>query len=539
MTRLAGFAGLAPAGFRAGAHALLLGVSTVSPLSPLQAIAPLDVALEISLGLAAGALITAVVRYRRATFVTVGVLTSAFAARMATGYLANLLFMVLFLAALALLLADRRRGTLLLGTAMLIAAGLAHLPFLAFGDAVLVGALVIGRLVLARDRAIRRLDERRVLVAVAGSGLALGALLVIGRISIGGSGVLHSGDAILRAVGLGSLLHAEFTQRFPGAVAAAGLFAVVPLAVWGAWFARRRVLRDTRLPALVLGSWVAATITGVGIGLSTGWIPPGRVLGVALWLPILAGLGVLGIGTSLARHRGARLVVASVLLLGLLVAPFRSVIHSNVTASPGEIGAVTAAGRFASSMPKGTPLVYLVHLSRQNSAFDASRLENLARMGLPADRMDDVVLYVGSPGGLAARRAGLDGNAIHNMVARMYARRASAALGRPHVVFLLRPFDERDWSHGPLVGRSIGFGARVVTSPPAVSGPRPAVSLGTISPVGRLVFSTVFLLVFFLVGLPLLRWGSGRIDAAQIALAPAVGAGVVTLAGVVVVAILH
>src|SRR3954464_3053866 len=136
MTRLAGYAGLAPAGFRAGAHALLLGASTLSPLSPLQAIAPLDVALEISLGLAAGALVTTMMGYRRATFVVVGVLTSAFAARMATGYLANLLFMVLFLAALVLLLADRRRGTLALATALLAAAGLAHLPFLAFGVAV-------------------------------------------------------------------------------------------------------------------------------------------------------------------------------------------------------------------------------------------------------------------------------------------------------------------------------------------------------------------------------------------------------------------
>ena len=539
MTRLAGGAGLGPAGFRAGAHALLLGASSTSGLSPLQAIAPLDVALEISLGLAAAAVVTVVLGFRRATFITVGVLTSAFAARMATGYLANLLFMVLFLAALALLMGDRRRGTLVLGTAMLVAAGLAHAPFLAFGDAVLVGAVVLGRLLPARDRAVRRLDERRVLVAVGASGLVLGGLLAAGRISIGGTNVLHSGDAIMRAVGLQDLLHAEFSQRFPGAVAAAGLVAVVPLAAWGAWFARRRVTHETRLPGLVLASWAASTVAGVGVGLATGWIPPGRVLGVAVWLPILAAVGVLGVASSLSRHRAARLAVAAVLVLGLLVAPFRSVIHSNVTASPDEIGAVSAAGRYASSLPPGTPLVYLVNLGRRSPAFDASRLENLARMGLPADRMDDVFLYVGSPSAVAAGRPGLDSDAIHNLVARLYARRAEAALARPHAVLLLRPFDERDWSLDPSAGRSIGSGVRVIASPPVGATPVTAVALGTISPAGRLVLSVVFLLAFCLVGLPLVRWGTGRFDSAVLALGPAVGAGAVTLFVAAAVAALH
>jgi hypothetical protein len=53
------------------------------------------------------------------------------------------------------------------------------------------------------------------------------------------------------------------------------------------------------------------------------------------------------------------------------------------------------------------------------------------------------------------------------------------------------------------------------------------------------VSSFAFLLVFFLVGLPLVRWATGRFRPAAIALAPAVGAGIVTLAAVVLITVLH
>src|SRR5438552_1672420 len=57
MSRLAGSAGLAASGFRAGSHALLFGVSSSSGADLLRTIGPLVVALEVALGLAAGALV--------------------------------------------------------------------------------------------------------------------------------------------------------------------------------------------------------------------------------------------------------------------------------------------------------------------------------------------------------------------------------------------------------------------------------------------------------------------------------------------------
>src|SRR6267143_1228713 len=66
MCRLAGHAGLAASGFRAGSHALLFGVSSVSGVDLLRSIGPLDVALEIALGLAAAALVCTTIGFTRA-----------------------------------------------------------------------------------------------------------------------------------------------------------------------------------------------------------------------------------------------------------------------------------------------------------------------------------------------------------------------------------------------------------------------------------------------------------------------------------------
>ena len=65
MSRLAGQVGLAVSGFRAGSHGLLLGVSSVSGVDLLRAIGPLDVALEIALGLAAAALVCVTIGFSR------------------------------------------------------------------------------------------------------------------------------------------------------------------------------------------------------------------------------------------------------------------------------------------------------------------------------------------------------------------------------------------------------------------------------------------------------------------------------------------
>src|SRR5207244_12761383 len=130
----------------------------------------------------------------------------------------------------------------------------------------------------------------------------------------------------------------------------------------------------------------------------------------------------------------------TVLTLVMLIAPCRSLLGSNVTASPGEISAVRAAAHFASTLPPHTPLVYLVDVGGSNPAFEASRFENVSRMALPAWRMADVHLFLGTPAGSAVDRPLLTGDPVHDWLARLYARRAASALRGPPAVFLLRPF---------------------------------------------------------------------------------------------------
>jgi hypothetical protein len=180
--------------------------------------------------------------------------------------------------------------------------------------------------------------------------------------------------------------------------------------------------------------------------------------------------------------------------------------------------------------------VYLVQLEGSNPAFQASRFENVTRMGLPADRVDDVYLFVGAPEGLAQRQPSLDGDAVHDAVARLYASRAAAALSRPHAVFLLAPLDGPDWSRAYGQGTWIAKGTRVLSSP-IRHGAGDAPLLQRISPLDRLGYALLFLLGFFLVGLVAVRRLFRSMDPAALALAPAIGAGVITLVCVAVLAI--
>jgi hypothetical protein len=531
MTRLAAHSELAVSGFRAGSHALLFDVSSVSGVDLLRSIGPLDVALEVALGLAAGALVCATMGFTRARFIVVGIVTSAYAARMATGYLGNLLFMALLLAALVALFTDRRRASLVLAACLLLAAGLAHGAFFGFAMAVFGGAFVL-RLFVGRGSSppvTRGVDLRRLVAVCAGSVAVLGGLVVTHRLTVGGSHVFHSGDAILRTLGDRQLLRDQYAQRFPGAVQAAGLYATVPLAVWGMWFARKRGSGSPLVTSVAVAG-ILATVGGIAAALATGWFPAGRVLGVAVWLPILASIGIFGIASALTSRPGfIRVAIGAVLTLVLLVAPFRSLLGSNVAASPMEISTVRAAGHFAATLPPHTPLVFLIDVHGSNPAFEASRFENVTRMALPPERMADVRLFLGSPAELASGQPSLDGDPVHDALAQLYAKRVAPALLRPHAVFLLQPFGPHVWKT-TTTGRLIAPGARVLEAPLRHGNATAIPALGDVSPLGRLGLAIAFILLLGLVGLGWTRAllpGVGSV--LGVALAPAVGAGALVL----------
>src|SRR5687768_10656377 len=87
-TRLAGRVGLSVTDFRPGVHAVLLLISGGTGLSALQAAGALAVSLAVSAGLAAGAFAERGLGRDPLRTAAIGLVTGAYTARLASGYLA-------------------------------------------------------------------------------------------------------------------------------------------------------------------------------------------------------------------------------------------------------------------------------------------------------------------------------------------------------------------------------------------------------------------------------------------------------------------
>ncbi|MGH2527542.1 MAG: hypothetical protein ACRDG2_12425, partial [Actinomycetota bacterium] len=122
--RLAGEDGLSVVGARPGIPALTLVLQGALGRSVVEATSALEVALGVSIGLAA----TALIRTRGRVAFLAGLLAGTFAVHLAAGYLANLAMAAAFLAA-AVAFADGTRRAAYLAAGILAAGGLAHPPF--------------------------------------------------------------------------------------------------------------------------------------------------------------------------------------------------------------------------------------------------------------------------------------------------------------------------------------------------------------------------------------------------------------------------
>ncbi|MGH2589201.1 MAG: hypothetical protein ACRDGW_00215, partial [Actinomycetota bacterium] len=145
--RLAGEEGLSAVGHRPGVPALSLILQGVLGRSVVEVTAALEVALGVSVGLAASALVRS--RTSRTGWLLAGLLAGTFAVHLAAGYLANLLTAAAFLTAAAALATGTRRGAWV-AAGLLAAGGMAHPLFFLLGGAIL---LLAGALAWRDDRA--------------------------------------------------------------------------------------------------------------------------------------------------------------------------------------------------------------------------------------------------------------------------------------------------------------------------------------------------------------------------------------------------
>ena len=540
-SRLAGHDHLGAVGVRAGLPALALVLAGSLRVSLVVVLAGLGAALGAATGLAAAALVRTgasdlELEPGPRVPVLAGLLAGAFAVHLADGYFANLAFAVVFLGALALLGTGTRRGQF--GAAGLLAAGaLAHPPFFLAGAAILILAAL--PTILWRPPGTRVRDTEG--AGVVGATLAAGLIGAAGLSSLLLESIPYrpdtSKDAFLRRLGFGADLRSDYVDRLVRHLARYWLPISVPLGAAGALTSGGFLGRSLR-------AWGVVMVAGVVGSLATGLAPADRFLAFGYVLPIGSALGLAWLWRRL-RRSGTRasalgVVLSAALIVVMLGGAAVTWLRARPFLSPAELRAAGAATRAVQSVPRGTPLVFVVDNRRPTLSFLAARAGNIIRAAVPPDRIRDVYLYVGSPARylageptLLGRTAGRDA-VIHDALSRESLRQIRAAGGRP-LGLDLRPFDPTgfDSSQRSGIGTRVGPGAVVLgsTNPSrrAARAPEDVVP----APSWGIVAAGVGL--FLALGAAGLGWSLAATDDPlnAVALAPATGTAALLLGGLI------
>ena len=408
-TRLGAAEGISLVGARPGVPALIGAVSGTLGLPLVSALAGLQQALGVSIGLGAVALVRGRAHGGRPGWALVGLMAGVFAVHLAGGYVANLAFTTAFLAAAAALARRTRRGVI--AAALLLGGGgLSHPQFFLAGAAILLTAAAVAWM-LEPEHGWRS-DAGRVLMALTGGGVVVGAGLLSTFVGPTRLSVDTSKDGFLRRAGLDDALRRNYLFRFRESVRRFAPWLTLPLAAMG-------VLQVHGFTRRFLISWAAFTVVGVPVGIVTGWFPPERVMTFGFALPILAAQGVTWCWERTEPRRWLT-VSTTVVLVVLFAVPAIDVQRSQQPfVSPEDLAAATLAGRIAETLPPGTPLVFVVDDPDRFVTFNATNVANIARAAVPADRADDVYVFVGTLDDLASGRPTVRGEPEYDALSRI------------------------------------------------------------------------------------------------------------------------
>jgi hypothetical protein len=556
--RYAGAAGIGGLGTRprpaiSGLIATLARVTGIPASGIAEALGPI---LAASLALAAGALVLACLGQDRRRFVLTVVLTGSFLSLMVSGYLSTLAFGTAFVAALAVAAerADRPggldAGTMATIAGLVAAAGLFHLQFLVFAGAVAAGVVIALAPAARRDMAAGRPASRTAAARVAGAMAAGAALAVAGFAAVGGGphAPETSRDAVLRRAGLGGSLVKSYRRKllhdFPWfrALTTAGLAAT---ALRGSFPPRLRALRgrwfETRdLRALILAgavaSWLIVTIAAV-VALRLGIGAPGqRLAAFCLPLPILAAMG-------LARLVGARRALAAAGVVLFVVVGWLAWGGQRPLVTRAAVVQARAAGADFGRTAPGTPLVVVMDDLSDKPGLFITRYENYLRDEVPAARVPDVHVFVGTPTDYLAGRPSLTGQREHDALALMsWADVRTLPAGRT-LAMAIEAFDPRRYAEvlalpgatrvapgvAALPGRSGVPCGSACPRDPALTEP----GAGPLSPWLPVWLAPALLVLLGLVGHPWTRLAlSGSESSTMMALSPAFGLAALSLAAV-------
>jgi hypothetical protein len=536
LARAAGATGLPEGpGAGPGVPGLSVLLGTLIGTGPLGTVTILGPVLAACCGLAAASLAETTLRPSAARAVVAAVLTGAFTSYLAGGWLANVALVAVFLAAVAALsLAGRSWRAVGAAVLLVMAAGLFHRTFALVGLVILIPVVVTRIPVALRERRAGRswLDTEAVRMMMAlgvGAGLAGGMLAWLSlEPRIPGD---TSQDGFFRRHGLRDLLIDRYRERLWGDLTRTAVPLVAGIGLAGAGTSSPSG-KGLRFLATLWLSWAAITLAGIVVLVATSWGPPNRMLQFAFFIPLGAAVGAM----ELARRGRVRAVVAAIAVAAFVGFSMFGWFRQSPAFTERDLDAVARAGSSIAALgiDAGAPLVFVVDTDQPAAAYHVTRAGNLIRMGVPAGRIGDVRIAVGSPPDVLAGRVTRTGDPEHDRIAAVYLREVEPVLDRASI-FMIRPLNEAGWD--PTLGRPIAPDVLLLSGPFPGGGP----TVGATGPApeglgaGQLIWRSILALaVLAVIGGGWARWGlpeQGRRAAA--AAAPSVGAAVAVVATVV------
>ena len=508
-----------------GIPALTSFIDSVFRTEPIESVTLLGPVLAAATGLAAGALLEATLGRDSIRTLAAVLLTGAFAAYLAGGWLANVAMVAVFLAALVVLsLASASNGALWSGAALLAGAGLAHQIFISIGAAILLMAAGWRVLRGMRSSADTSPGLRLGMAAIGGPGAALlaGAWIASGPRLPGDT----SQDGFFRRTGLRALLLDRYRERFLGDAARAAIPIGAGAGVAVPWISsdhasseRELYLRD------VLFSWAAVTMAGLVVLLLTTWGPPYRLIQFAFFLPVAAaaGLAILLRGSQLRAFAAAALGTAFV--AASMVGWFRQ----TPAMSPEEIAVVAAANTTISATEPGTPLLFLVDTKEKAAAYHVARAANVIKTAIPPGRIPDVRIVVGTPEDLLAGIPSTTGDREHDRIATTYLREAEPLIDRA-AILVVEPFNQEGFEDAADGGNLVAPGVAVLNGVASAASAGSANTPTGLSPAALFLLSVACLALLAVSGWGWARWMLTSAGAHAVALtAPSVGIAVAIL----------
>jgi hypothetical protein len=467
--------------------------------------------------------------------------------RLAAGYQANVLSLLLFTTAAAVFLRSKGRTSLIVcGFFLMFACGITHPGFMPVYVAIAIGWAALSFRQLRRDKKEGRSLLRTEPVAAAVASIA--ASLIVAFITFV---VLHH---TLRDVADFSVISGLFGIRLTKLPGQVGAVSAVPLAcvgIFAAW-RMRRGREDLMLSTLGV-TWLAACLGGLFLGLVISVFPAHRAvlfatpvaaamaLGVVYCARYLAGLGVRGGARRVVGVAGAVVVVIAA---GFVVAAAGRKTYADLVATPRayvDDAAQRTAG-YLEAAQIDRPVIIVTNRTGLIGILVAKLHYNASRAFAPTDRITNVYIYLGNPSNALLGEPTYFENPTDWQV---YFNKASK-LAWPAIepIFKQNPvilFNQVQVT-GDTWGRAVTQDPSKVVAPGLFVAKGPLVSpiVSVLSPISpSRVGIQVLICVLLLAGLgggyawAAIVVGGGRsVDVA--ALAPGFGAGVAVLAGIFV-----